>query len=335
MAWEFIYVYLFNTPPVMAAVVAVVGTIVVGVLTLVGVGLSLRNTRRISRDDRAHAVEQANLEREEAAKQANVEREAAAQQATINRAAAEELANLNRSNAAAEAHKERVATARRIVYLEAVAELVNIQSFIGSLSSIDLPSVDLSAKLTPFNTAVYKVAIIGNIETSGLIRQLQTMMMTMVLECLQSVMPIVGLKAQADTSKTYYDHTQIEIQRLLASMNMLNSSKQSDPLAFAALNASYESQQQLARTYGDQLSALNKDIQNERMRYLSKVVQESRPAIAKLDEVAVAIRGELDLDGTLNEFRAQTQASQDSVDAVVKKLRGSRPEAPPMAQALG
>src|SRR6185295_13115986 len=63
---------------------------------------------------------------------------AAAGNASIEREQAREQAKLDREHAANEAHKERVATTRRQVYLEAIECIGKAQMFLGSLGKRDM-----------------------------------------------------------------------------------------------------------------------------------------------------------------------------------------------------
>lgn len=281
----------------------------VAAVTLLGVYLNLRAAARRTK-----------MELDASEKRLHVGLSHAAEQATIEREQTREQATLDRQHAAEEAHRERIATARRTVYLEAIGELVKAQSFLGSLAKQDLSKLDLAASLNGLLTAAAKINILGEMATVSKTRELVTMINKLIFTGLGKVTPLQKVKASIAVHEKLYAATQTEISRILAAMTHHNETLKNDAPGFQALQRSFDIQRAEAdrQTKGlleDQAASVA-----GAKAYALWVLDEVRVLANCVDELATAVRAELGLEADLGKFQEMTEAMYGQVMQTLKDV---------------
>jgi hypothetical protein len=251
--------------------------------------------------------------------------------ATNERTQARDQSNLDREHAATEAHKERIATTRRQVYLETVESVSKAQMFLGGLASQDMGNLDYQAGMGPLLAAVQKISVIGEMGTVKSARELSSMMNRRFFRALIQLMPMSGYKSSVKLSHEEWEASQIEIKRILAAMTNHNENVKADPDGFEALMRSLKIQQQRAKNASTTEQKGHAGISQMQREYLQTSVESAKELALHLDVLSDSIRNELNIETDFELFRAQTIQTMAEVDAAVAELKAaiaSDPEDP-------
>ena len=277
------------------------GTVLVAFFALVGVLITIFGAhKRMLRELRA-AADNAALERDQARDQARLERE----------------------HAALEAHRERIATTRRQVYLEAVEAFGKAQMFLGSLGKQDLANLDYQTGIGPLLIAVQRVSVVGEMGTVNFAREMSSMVNRRFYQALIQLMPMSAHKALVKNAHEEWASAQIEIKRILAAMTNHNENVKADPDGFDALVRSLEIQQQRAKNASAAEQKGHAGIVELQREYLQTVVKSARDMALHLDLMADSIRKELNIETDFELFRAQTIKMIAEADEVVAELQAA------------
>ena len=284
-------------------------SVVAAVATLIGVGLNIWFAQIRSKNelDAAEARQKAALEH--AATEAATEREQTRDQAA-----------LERKHSADEARLDRLTAARREVYLSAVEELVKTQAFLGGLAKADIGKLDVQAGLNGFLVAVNRVACVADMATAMKAREISTWYGTTLLANFGKLLPMVALRSDVEVEERFYEGTQVEIKRILATMVQYNEARLNDPSAFAGLQASFERNQALAAEYNEKLYVARRAVTDAEMAFNAAAMGEMRAVAEKLDELLIMVRAELELETDAALFKQQTAEAFNRMNESIKRL---------------
>jgi hypothetical protein len=281
----------------------------VGVATLVGVGASLVAAHWRLKRELAASAERMRTEIAASATQSAKERDQSREQAA-----------LDRQHSAGLAHKERITTARRATYTEAASELVRAQTYLGSLSSRNLASLDVDASFNGLIAAVGKIAILGEMETILKSRTLLTMIHRALVRCMAKVLPLSVHKAQIANSKEMYQSATLELNRILAAMTNHNETNNQDQAAFAALQRSFDLNQRTARDHREKIGAANKKLANGKREFIRTVLDETYALNAGVDDLVFCVRAELGLITSREQLRQSSAETMENAEEAIKEL---------------
>jgi hypothetical protein len=275
------------------------GTVHVAGFALLGVVLTLIAAHLRMRQELRAVAARANVEREQTRTQAVLDRE----------------------HAALEAHKERVTTTRRLVYLEAVEAIGKAQMFLGGLGQQDLAQLDYRSGMGPLLTAVSKVAVVGEMNTVKMARELTSIVNRRFFKAIVQLLPLGKYKSSAAFHHAQWEAAQVEIKRILAAMNNHTQTQTNDPDGFAALMQAFRTQQERAAEHlTDERKALD-SIGVHQQAYASFVVEASKEIALHLDGLADSVRRELNIDTDFNAFREQTTQMLSAVDEAMEEMK--------------
>ena len=298
------------TPPPLAVVPFYENvSFLVAIITLLGVWISLMAAARRTKQELTASESRMRTELGHAANQASIERDQSREQA-----------NLDRKHDATEAHKERITTARRSSYLDAVAELVKTQVFLGGLAKRDLTKLDISSEIGGLLIALAKVGILGEMKTIRQSRTLFGLLNQILFRGLAKVMPLASLSNSASLHDELYASTQLEIQRILAAMTHHNETLKNDHLGFDALQRSFEAQQTAAKHHHAESVRANLALADGQKEYGFELMKEMKVVAIQLDELIYSIRSELDLETDLDELKKLTSIAQAQAEEALKEL---------------
>lgn len=210
---------------------------------------------------------------------------------------------------------------RRTVYLDAVADLVHTQTYLGGLAKVDITKVNVGEGLERFLVAVAKVAVVADQSASLKARSLASLFTVTLLKGLGILMPLIKLKGEVAFHDEQYAATQTEIKRVLAAMVHQNETRQQDLAAFAALQRSFEQQQALAATHSGKSVEAKLKLSDGEMQYGVALMTDMKAAAIQLDELACAIRLELGLETNPEAFKQQTAELHKQMDAAIQELQ--------------
>ena len=246
---------------------------------------------------------------------------AAAAQANVEREQTRTQAVLDREHAALESHKERVTATRRQVYLEAVEAIGKAQMFLGGLGQQELTQLDFQSGMGPLLTAVSKVAVVGEMNTVKIARELTSMVNRRFFKAIVRVLPLGEHKSSVAFHHVEWEAAQVEIKRILAAMNNHTETQKNDPDGFAALMQAFHTQQQRAASHFAEKQRAHDSIIEHQQAYASFVVEGGREIALHLDGLADSVRRELNIDTDFEAFRAQTIQMLAAVDEAMEAMR--------------
>lgn len=277
--------------------------------TLFGVWITLRAAAKRTQKELNASAARMRIELDHAAAQATIEREQTREQAA-----------LDRQHDADEAHGERIITARRTVYIEAIGELVKAQIFLGGLAKQDLTKLDISAGLGGLLTAVARISILGEMATVAKSRAVISLINQAFFKGIATVMPLGRLKNSISFHDKQYAATQFETARILAEMNNHNETLKNDKAGFNALQRSFDNQQAGAKRHSADSVKAKLALADGEKEYGIGMMEDMKIVANRLDELACAIREELGLETSLEEFQRMTATMQKEAAAAVQEL---------------
>ena len=281
----------------------------VGIATFLGVCISLWAAAKRSQKELDASERRMRIELDQAATQASLEREQTREQAA-----------LDRRHDAEEAHNERIATARRLVYLDAIGELVKAQIFLGGLAKQDLTKLDVGAGLGGLLTATARMSILGDIATVAKSRALISLINQILFKGLGNVMPLTKFKSSIELHGKRYAATQFEIERILSAMTNHNETLKDDRQGFDALQRSFEFHQETAKKHTAKITEAQLALAEGEKKYAFTLMEDMKVAANRLDELACAIREELGLEASLEDFQTMTTTMQKDMAAATEHL---------------
>ena len=249
-----------------------------------------------------------------------IELDHASARATIEREQTREQAVLDRQHDANEAHRERITTARRTVYLEAIGELVKTQLFLGGLAKQDLAKLDVATGLGGLLTAVAKISILGEMPTVAKSRALISLINQIFFKGLATTLPLTKVKHSIAFNDERYAATQFDIERILSAMKNHNETLVNDKPGFDALQRSFGDQQFAAERYSAESVKARLAFADGEKKYGMELIEEMKIVTSRCDELLCAIREELGLDTSLDELRQMTITTQQEMAAAMHGL---------------
>lgn len=296
-------------PPIVALPFYENVSFLVAIITLLGVWISLKAAAGRTRQELAASESRMRTELDHAATQASIEREQSREQA-----------NSDRKHDAEEAHRERITTARRSAYLDAIAELVKTQVFLGSLAKRDISKLDISAELGGLFVALAKVTLLAEMKTIRQSRSLVSLLNQILLRSIGKVMPLTVLSKSASVHDEFYAATQLEIKRILASMTHHNETLRNDRIGFEALQRSFETQQIAAKHHSSESIKANIALADGQKKYGFDLMSDMKIVADQLDELTHLIRSELDLETDIEELKRLTLVAQVEAEKAVREF---------------
>ena len=244
---------------------------------------------------------------------------AAADRASAERDLTREQARTDRETAAAEAHKERIATTRRAVYLEAAEAIAKAQYFIASLPGLNLAALDFTSNLGPLADSVNKITIVGELETVRLSRDLMKTIMLTFMQAMANLLPMGQHKSELAFHSSQLEAAQLEVKRILVAMQSHNESRSTDREDFGALMASFNFHQKRCETEASEIQLRHSRIALEQQGFSAFMLERTRELATSLDLLADSVRREMSIPTDLETFQAISTAMWESArDAQVQ-----------------
>lgn len=209
---------------------------------------------------------------------------------------------------------ERNTQLRREVYLRAAQELVTANDHLLSISQLD-PRVGPMQGLHAFFACSAQVQLIADAKTSQLMGQLAGVYGELALKAFTRARPIHDLNAAIDVRNGFYERSQAEVNRVLAAMARLNDTVQESGHHFMVLQKAFVHHQELASKYAGEREVLLEKRNLLRHNFVRDLLQDMKQISEAQYPVMVALRQELGLGGSLDEFRWQMEAQWSRLDA--------------------
>ena len=237
----------------------------------------------------------------------------------------------NRSNAtrlrlqlqhdANEKAKERTAALRREVYLRVVEELAKANSHLAGLPNLDPAKVNVSEGVQGFFSAAARLQLVAESKTALLVNKLVGEYGEFFIDLLALLQPAHNARADIQIADHHYKQSQAEVTRVLGEMTKLNEIGKSDPVAFRALQSSFDfGQGQSAKFAADRDAAWFR-FNAANIAFQRAVLTKLRDLVPRQVPVMIALRHDLGLSGEFDELetqlRQQMQRMEERFNALI------------------
>lgn len=225
----------------------------------------------------------------------------------------------DREHSADEANKERLATMRREVYLDAVSELVKVQMYVAGLAKEDITEKNIILGLEGFQIAASKVAVVAEQETALRVRKLSSRYALIALNSMKILAPMSRARAAAKAAQQQYEASNDAVNGVLKEMDQLNKTGP-QPDKFVLLKNSFDMHSANAVRYAEQRAFQNTLMVKAELDYAFSVRDELKSIAIEIDDVACAIRRELNIETDREEFRRQTEGIRIEIELAADEL---------------
>lgn len=221
--------------------------------------------------------------------------------------------------------KDRVATLRRDVCLEAVAQLTEANSYIASLPQADPTKRNLADGLKGFFSAAARLQLVVEPDTALLVNKLAASYGELLLRLMAKTSPMHRLKNQIEIHDKLYNENQSQVSRVLGEMAKFNEAAKVDNRVFAALQQSFDNYQKQSAFQAEERSRAWDEFNSLNVQFCKQLFEELRDVVAQQIVVLVEIRKDLGLSSNLDAFRAQMEEQRitaaKQVDELLKSLQ--------------
>ncbi len=217
------------------------------------------------------------------------------------------LSAADRQHTASEASKDRIATMRREVYMEAVTELVNAQYFLSTLPTQDLTKASTAMGLQGFQAAVSKVAVVAEQATAMKAREISTVYSKLVLESLVLLAQIAKARSATEHFAGQYEASNQAVLATLAEMDQINKTGAPDQKTFAAVKRSFDMHAAHAAQHAKNRDDAQAHVNAGTYEFGDSLLLKTETIALELDELACAIREELGVGADKAAFQQQTR----------------------------
>ncbi len=227
---------------------------------------------------------------------------------------------------AEERERERKASLRREVFLAAVEEFANAQSYLSALPQTDLTDPVQASGTKGFFAASAKLQVVCEPETALLVGELVGAFTSLLLRMLGEVASLHGVRGDIDIRTYHYNRFQTEIDRVLAAMTANNESGKPDSDKMSVLQRAFEFNQGQAKKVSDERNALFDKRNALQIAYSRALLKENREILPLHMKVMEAIRKELNLQTDSGRAHQQMEAQMkqfaDQMDGLFLQLQG-------------
>lgn len=242
------------------------GSAVVGIVTLFGVWLSLRNSRKESTRDRQHAADQA--------------------------------------------HVARLTTARREIYMEAIAEFVKGMGFLGTLAQSDIRKVNPFVGLQGLSVASSRIAVVAQQELALKARDINGRLGVFVLQAMTILLPLNAARQQAETFESFRLDASAQAKRVLDLMGHYVEQREDNQDRWGALQKSFDMHSNNTIMHQSRRDRATFEQNGYEMQYTDFMRTEIMPLMIAIDDIVCDMRAELGIATDRAVFRNQAEGFQ-------------------------
>ncbi|MBK9580088.1 MAG: hypothetical protein IPO40_23725 [Fibrobacteres bacterium] len=218
--------------------------------------------------------------------------------------------------------RERTATMRRQVYLDATEELVKIGATLSSLPNKDLKDDFSGKEWAQFQKASSQAQLIANPETAAKVLKVSGMYSSLFLELTEKLIPIGLAKEDIKIADTMRKQGDLEIQRILKEMSEINENPKVNSKSFLALQQNMEFQQKQTSLYA-------KNAQDGWKRFNQSNIEYQRIIMARVKEISPhaldlidSMRKDLCIEGDYAEYRKISYEQIQGIEQRMERLYG-------------
>lgn len=219
-----------------------------------------------------------------------------------------------------EKSKERKSIVRHEVYLLAAEELVKANSYLGSLSQVDVTTTSIGAGLIGFFVSAAKLSMVADQKTARAVNDLVSLYGELIFRLMSKILPMQSIKSEIEIRNEHYNRTQSEIERILSEMRRVNESAEIDNLRFSALQRSFDFQQSEAKRIAEERNQFWQKFNNLNIEYVRALMHEMKEVSELQIPILVGIRKELDLETNEEEYRQILKSQREKINKQLEKF---------------
>jgi len=277
--------YLIANPSIVAAMLAGLVATIVALLTFFGVLLSNRSSTNRAKADRQHSALQSTAERE--AMQERVARE--------------------HQHTADEAHRERLTTTRRQVYLEAMEAWAAAQVKLISLAGTDISDLTKSDFLEKLSASTAKIRVVADQDTALAAQELLKLFSQTFINGLSILMQQGGPQGALVAHERDYEKTQNSIHALLESMKFFNLNGNTNQAEFDRLQRAFDAERKAADTISFEADIARAELLEIGNQFRQQQLEWSISVSHKVVDFTCALRRELGIATDARALHEQTE----------------------------
>jgi len=219
-----------------------------------------------------------------------------------------------------EKQKERVAALRRDVYLRTVEELVKANAHLASLPQIDITKINIGEGFQGFFSVSARLQLVAEPKTAILVNALVAEYGELIVKMMVYLIPVSDAKSSIAIADDHYVKSQSEISRILSEMKKINEAGNPNPIVFAVLKSSFESQQKLSDQYAQERDSAWGRFNSANIEFQKFILSQLRIISPKQIPVLIEIRRDLGLTGSIAELEAQMEQQFKRMDQHLDSL---------------
>jgi hypothetical protein len=253
------------------------------------------------------------------------ELQAKAAEAAIEREQTRDQARLDREHDAIQSHQERITKARREVYLELIHEMTKGQMWLTSLSTQNIEQIDTYAGVGGIIAATSKIALLGEMSTVEIARELLTSINLVLFKVIPDLIPINLMRSEKIENDLKLREANAEGERIDAELKELLSRNELS-VRTASLRTQLREVRSDALRYANAANEAQQNFIRMQRKYNDSLIEDAVALAIKLDDLILAIRTELNLESSEERLRASMarmqSAARDGLQKFNVDLRG-------------
>lgn len=205
-----------------------------------------------------------------------------------------------------EKEKERTATLRREISLEAVGEFTEIMYALSQISTRDMTDPELASPAKKFSSTASRLQLVVEPRTALKIQQFSFQCAKIYMQLIARATPISQARTNANISKHWFEISNSEVNRLLIEMKKLNESSQHDHKVFISLSNSYTIQQQQMEKHARDMNFYLSQVQYLTLQFNKELLERIIKIVPDQNAIFLELRRDLGLNAEIEMFKELT-----------------------------
>jgi beta-glucosidase-like glycosyl hydrolase len=211
----------------------------------------------------------------------------------------EEVKSNNRIKIAA---IEREKSLKKEVYMEAAEAITNAQNMVASFANLNSSEETITAGFSSEAGKIAKVQIVGSGKTVKAVTTIMSAIGTSTLYLMLERSSLFQRKNQISINESYRDKSQSEVDRYISIMKNLNLQGNTDRGLWDTVNRSIEFENEQIAKYQKEIDSLTEVQNQEHLEYTKRCMDAFFETSALIPAAVLAVRDELDLDISPEEY---------------------------------
>lgn len=240
---------------------------------------------------------------------------------------AEVLEEIKSNNQIKIASIEREKILKKEVFMEAAEALTHSLNMIANFSNLNLSEETLTSGFSSEAGKIAKVQIVGEGRTVRAVTAIMSSIGEATLKLMLERSPLISRKNLIAINEKQRDKSQAEVERYISIMKNLNLQGNTDQGLWDSINRAIDYENSQVGTYDKEIESLWEAQNKEHLEYVSKCMDTFFDISAILPEAILAVREELDLNISPDEYQDIHNKNIEKGRAVFSKFLEKVPNA--------